>query len=248
VPVAAKKAKVTGGILAALFMTFSLGYYLGRAASTNWDDENTAFLYICRASHRAHATDGTLLVLALPDVVYRYNGKSVEPIPNAVAIARERYPTVGGEEYDQWLNGVVTFGDIASTKGIWDLVNDSGEVKGLARLSTATRVIIALATVGSFAAGYGLGHRSKPNFDAPKFRSALLNPAVWQQVWTYKRDLQQAADTLNEQKAGIRSLEEVDHGQKNQDLTALKNHVQEELQRLDQQDPDLLDNAPSRTP
>ena len=227
---------------------FSLGYYCGRATSTDWDDEHTAFLYMCRASHRAHATDGTFLVLALPDMVYRYNGKSVETIPQAIAIARERYPTVGGEEYDQWLNGVVTFGDVASTKGIWDLVTDSREVKGLARLSTTTRAIIALATVGSFALGYGLGHRSKPNFDAPKFRRALLNPMVWQQVWTYKQNLQQAVAAINQRKAAIRSLEETGDGRKNQDVIAWNNRVQEELQRLDQQDPDLLDNTASRPP
>lgn len=243
-----KSAKVTVGILAALFLMFSLGYYCGRATSTDWDDEHTAFLYMCRASHRAHATDGTFLVLALPDMVYRYNGKSVETIPQAIAIARERYPTVGGEEYDQWLNGVVTFGDVASTKGIWDLVTDSREVKGLARLSTTTRAIIALATVGSFALGYGLGHRSKPNFDAPKFRRALLNPMVWQQVWTYKQNLQQAVAAINQRKAAIRSLEETGDGRKNQDVIAWNNRVQEELQRLDQQDPDLLDNTASRPP
>src|SRR6266404_3403431 len=92
-------------------LAVAAGYHTGRATSTNWNTEKTAFLYGCRASHRLkNAPDGAVLVLVLPDAEIRYDGKEVTEVPIASVVAQERYPVVGADEYEAWLNAVLTFG------------------------------------------------------------------------------------------------------------------------------------------
>jgi hypothetical protein len=116
-----KRKKKTALILLSLAcLAFAAGYYAGRGNSINWNSENTAFLFACRASHRLrNAPDGAVLVLPLPDAQYRYDGKEVKGIPIASVVATERYPVVGGDECEEWLNSIVAFGAGAGAKTAW---------------------------------------------------------------------------------------------------------------------------------
>ena len=64
-----KRKKKTALILLSLAcLAFAAGYYAGRGTSINWNSENTALLYACRASHLLKKSpDGAVLVLTLPD-------------------------------------------------------------------------------------------------------------------------------------------------------------------------------------
>src|SRR5215469_14640868 len=100
-----RRGRVTLVFACFVSLAFAAGYYIGRATSTDWNSEQTAFLYACRASYRITGSpDGTLLELRLPDAVYRYDGSQVRNIPNALAVASEGYPILGAEEYESWLN------------------------------------------------------------------------------------------------------------------------------------------------
>jgi hypothetical protein len=107
----AKRKKTAIILVSFACLALAAGYHTGRAISINWNSENTAFLYACRASHRLkNAADGAVLALALPDAEYRYDGKQVNEIPTASLVSGERYPVIGADEYQAWLNSIVAFG------------------------------------------------------------------------------------------------------------------------------------------
>jgi hypothetical protein len=200
-----KPKKKTALILLSLAcLALAAGYYAGRGTSTNWNSENTAFLYACRASHRVkNAPDGAVLVLALPDAEYRYDGKDVTEIPIASVIATERYPVVGGDEYEAWLNSIVAFGAGAGAKTAWDMVADSSELKGFQRVLAEERVVLSIVTVGAFGGGYLVGHKFQPSFEGLLFRAALRDGKEWKRIQSYKDQMLNLKHQLDEAEKNI---------------------------------------------
>jgi hypothetical protein len=141
-----RRRKKTALILLSLAcLALAAGYHTGRATSKNWNSENTAFLYACMASHRLkNAPDGAVLTLPLPDAEVRYDGKEATEIPIASAVAKERSPVVGADEYEAWLNAIVAFGAGAAAKTAWDVISDSSEMKGFQRLLAEERVLLSV--------------------------------------------------------------------------------------------------------
>jgi hypothetical protein len=194
---AKKTKKIQIVILALLCFAFAGGYYTGRATSTNWNTEQAAFLYMCRASHRAK-NSSLVLELALPDTIYRFDGVAdPQEMPIASAVAGESYPLVGADEYEHWLDGVVGFAAAGATKPIWDTISDEAELSRLQRFLIRERVLVTALTIGSFTGGYFIGHKVRADFNAPEFRKALRSKRVWQKVWQYKGELSAAKRRLD---------------------------------------------------
>jgi hypothetical protein len=175
-------------LLSFLMLAFAGGYFTGRFSSTNWNSEKTAFMYMCRASHRlSKSSDGALLELSLPDAVYRYDGKDVAIIPNGTYAGTAPFPTLGAEEYEDWLKVVVGFGAVAAVKPVWDAVTDSTTMRVVRGLTAEERAVASILTLGSFGGGFLVGHRFAADFDAPKFRQGLGDKSEWKKVWLVKQ-------------------------------------------------------------
>jgi hypothetical protein len=207
-----KRKKKTALVLVSLAcLAFAAGYYSGRGTSTNWNSEGTAYLYACRASHRVkNAPDGTVLVLSLPDAEYRYDGIKVKEVPIASIVAAERYPVVGGDEYEAWLNSIVAFGAGAGAKTVWDIATDSSELKGFQRVLAEEKVLLSIVTVGAFGGGYLVGYRYDPSFDGPLFRAALRDNKEWRRIKSYKDQMLQSKRLLDETKKNLQVAKNVE--------------------------------------
>lgn len=205
-----RKKRLLIPLLAFLMLAFASGYFTGRFSSTNWNSEKTAFMYMCRASHRlSTSSDGALLELSLPDAVYRYDGKDVTVIPNATYAATARFPVLGAEEYENWLKVVVAFGAGAAAKPVWDAVTDSTSVRVVRSLTAEERAVASILTLGSFGGGFLLGHRFTADFDAPKFRQSLGDKSEWKRVWLTKQQLRGAKADLDTAMINLATVREV---------------------------------------
>jgi hypothetical protein len=235
-----KRKKKTALILLSLAcLALGAGYYAGRGTSTNWNSEQTAFLYACRASHRLkNAPDGAVLELPLPDAEYRYDGKDLTEIPIASAVSQKRYPVIGADEYDAWLNSVLAFGAGAGAKTAWDVLTDSSEMKGFQRVLAEERVLLSVVTVGSFGGGYLLGHRSNPSFDGPLFRAALRDKNEWKRIQSYKDQLAQAKANLDETRKNLKALQTA-AGTPDRKTLESEKRIDEQYAALLKMDPDL---------
>lgn len=236
-----KRGKIALVFLCFICLSFAAGYHTGRATSTNWNSEQTAFLYACRGSHRIKdARDGTLLELSLPDAVYRYDGNEVKETPNAPAMANERYPVLSGQEYEIWLNGIVAFGAGAAGKAAWDTVIDSSEGKALQRVLAEERMLLSIVTVGSFGGGYLAGHHFQPSFDGPEFRKALRDKTEWARVWSYKTQLAQSKHKLDVAMKNLRAVRDSQVSEQNEKTLKMEKEIQKEYVALFKMDPDLV--------
>jgi hypothetical protein len=237
-----KRKKKNALILLSLAcLAFAAGYYTGRGTSINWNSENTAFLYACRASHRLkNAPDGAVLVLPLPDAEYRYDGKEVKEIPIASVVATERYPVVGGDEYEAWLNSIVAFGAGAGAKTAWDIVTDSSELKGFQRVLAEERVLLSIVTVGAFGGGYLDGHKFQPSFEGPLFRAPLRDNKEWKRIQSYKDQMLDSKHQLDEAKKNIQVAKDVGSPTDKKTIEVEK-RINREYATLLMADPDLKD-------
>jgi hypothetical protein len=235
-----KRRKKTALILISLAcLALAAGYHTGRVTSTNWNSENTAFLYACRASHRLkNARDGSVLALPLPDAEYRYDGKEVTEIPIASVVGQERYPILGADEYDAWLNSVLAFGAGAGAKTAWDVITDSSEMKGFQRVLIEERVLLSVVTFGSFGAGYLLGHRPNPRFDGPLFRAALRDKNEWKRIQSYKDQMAQNLANLDTAKKNLKVANDAGAPSDKKTLE-LERRIDKEYAALLKMDPDL---------
>jgi hypothetical protein len=204
------KKKLLIPLLAFLMLTFAGGYFSGRFSSTNWNSEKTAFMYMCRASHRLSTSpDGLPLELPLPDAVYRYDGRDVAIIPNATYVATAPYPVLGAEEYEDWLKVVVAFGAGAAAKPAWDAVTDSTTMRVVRGSTAEERALVSVLTLGSFGGGFLLGHRFTADFDAPKFRQSLGDKSEWKKVWLIKQQWLGAKADLDSATINLATIREV---------------------------------------
>ncbi len=235
-----KRKKKTALILLSLAcLAFAAGYYAGRGTSINWNSENTAFLYACRASHRLkNAPDGAVLVLPLPDAEYRYDGREVREIPIASLVATERYPVVGGDQYEAWLNSIVAFGAGAGAKTAWDMLTDSSELKGFQRVLAEERVLLSIVTVGAFGGGYLVGHKFQPSFEGPLFRTALRDSNEWKRIQSYKDQMLQSKHQLDEAKKNIQVAKDVGSSTDKKTIE-MEKRINREYATLLMADPDL---------
>lgn len=235
-----RRRKKTALILLSLAcLAFAAGYYAGRGTSVNWNSENTAFLYACRASHRLkNAPDGAVLVLPLPDAEIRYDGREVREIPIASVVATERYPVVGGDQYEAWLNSIVAFGAGAGAKTAWDVVTDSSELKGFQRVLAEERVLLSIVTVGAFGGGYLVGHKFQPSFEGPLFRTALRDSNEWKRIESYKDQMLQSKHQLDEAKKNIQVTKDVGSSADKKTIE-MEKRINREYATLLMADPDL---------
>jgi hypothetical protein len=235
-----KRRKKTGLILLSLgCLAFAAGYYVGRGTSINWNSENTAFLYACRASHRLkNASDGAVLVLPLPDAEYRFDGKEIKEIPIASVVATERYPVVGGDAYEAWLNSIVAFGAGAGAKTAWDVVTDSSELKGFQRVLAEEKVLLSIVTVGAFGGGYLVGHKFQPSCEGPLFRAALRDSEEWKRIQSYKDQMLDSKHQLDEAKKNIQVAKDVSSSADKKTIE-LEKRINREYATLLMADPDL---------
>jgi hypothetical protein len=211
----------------------------GRAISINWNSENTAFLCACRASHRLkNAADGAVLALALPDAEYRYDGKQVNEIPTASVVSGERYPVIGADEYQAWLNSIVAFGAGAGAKTAWDAIADSSELKGFQSVLAEERVLLPIVTVGAFGGGYLLGHRSQPTFNGPLFRAALRDGKEWKRIRSVKDQLAESKVNLETAMKNLKVAKEVGAPQGKRTIE-MERRINEQYATLLMADPDL---------
>jgi hypothetical protein len=235
-----RKQKKTRLILVSLgCLTLAAGYHTGRATSFKWNSKETAGLYACYASHRVkNAPDGAVLALALPDAEYRYDGKKVTKIPIASADGHERYPVVGAEEYETWLNAMVTFAAAAGARTAWGVLTDSSELKGFERVLVEERIPVAAVTTGAFGGGYFLGHTFQQNLDAPLFRAALLDKDLWNGVRIRKQQLAEAKANLDETRKNLKALQ-APYGAPDKQIAESEKRIDEEYATLLKMDPDL---------
>jgi hypothetical protein len=235
-----KRKKKTALILVSLAcLAVAAGYHTGRATSTNWNTEKTAFLYACRASHRVkNAPDGAVLVLVLPDAEIRYDRKEVTEVPIASVVAQERYPVVGAEEYEAWLNAVLTFGAGAGAKTAWDVITDASELKGFQRVLAEERVLLSVVTIGTFGGGYLLGHKSNPSFDGPLFRAALRDKNEWKRIQSHKDQLARIKTNLDETRKNLKVIQDP-AGAPDRQTVETEKRIDEQYANLLKIDPDL---------
>lgn len=185
------------------------GYYYGRSTSIKWDDEGTAYLYMCHASHWSKTANGRILVMGMRDGVYTFDGQHMHNDPDWEAIAKEKFPVVGGEEYQHWLDTMVEGIAVAGATKLAVETYGSRVTEMLEGLSKREWAILTVASAGSFAAGYGLGHQFTENFNAPKFRAALNDEKNWNKVWEFKQRMLQAKANLDTASKNLAVLKQV---------------------------------------
>jgi hypothetical protein len=227
---------------------FAGGYYYGRSTSIKWDDEGTAYLYMCHASHWSNSASGPILVMQMRDGTYAFDDQHVREDPNIEAIVREKYPVVGGEEYQHWLDTMVEGIAVAGTTKLAVETYGSRVTKMLEGLSKREWAILTGASAGSFAGGYVLGHRFTENFDAPKFRAALDDDKTWKRVWEFKQKLLQAKANLDTASKNLAALKQVQTGDsgKNAATEKLEEQNKKQYDLIYGFDPDLRNFVPVR--
>jgi len=62
------------------------------------------------------SSGGLALELPLPDTLYRFDGQELEELPITDVVSSERFPVVGGAEYEEWVRNVVGLGTLAAAK------------------------------------------------------------------------------------------------------------------------------------
>ena len=189
-----------------LALAFAGGYFYGRKTSVQWNDENTAFTYICHASHSIRTPAGTMLIMQMPKAIYVFDGQHVRSNPNWEEISKEKLPVVGGEEYQRWLDDLAEAVAAAGAKVVAEETLGSRVVDTLEGMSKREWVVVTVVSAGSFAGGYFLGHTFKEDFDAPKFQSALDDDKTWIKVWQYKQSLLEAKANVDATAANIAVL------------------------------------------
>jgi hypothetical protein len=138
-------------------LVFAGGYYYGRSTSVKWDDEETAYLYMCHASHWRNAPNARVLVMQMPDGAYVFDGQHVHNDPNWEAIVQKKFPVEGGEEYQHWLDTMVESIAVAGTTKVAVETYCSRVTKALEGLSRREWAILSVASAGAFAGGYTIG-------------------------------------------------------------------------------------------
>lgn len=227
-------------------VVFAGGYYYGRSTSTKWNDEETAYLYMCHASHWDNPLNPHILFLHMPDGSYAFDGQHVVENPDWGETLSRHLPVVGREEYQNWLDttveGIAAAGAtqlVAKTYGL-------STSKTLERMSKNEWSILAIASAGSFAAGYVLGHRFTEDFHAPKFRAALEDDKTWNKVWTLRKNLLQAKATLDRRTAALAEIKEnrIEDAHKRAMIVALEGETKKEYALIYSLDPDLRTSTP----
>jgi hypothetical protein len=224
-----------------LALAFAGGYFYGRKTSIKWNDENTAFTYICHASRRIDTPAGTRLVMQMPKAIYVFDGQHVRSDPNWEEISKEKLPVVGGEEYQRWFDDLAEAVAAAGAKVVAEETLGSRVVDTLEGMSKREWIIVTAVSAGSFAGGYSLGHTFKEDFDAPKFRSALDDDKTWIKVWQYKQSLLEAkakVDSASADLAVLKADPPVD-AQEKKKLDDLEKNVNKQYQLLCRFEPQL---------
>jgi hypothetical protein len=231
-------------------VVFAGGYYYGRSTSIKWDDEETAYLYMGRSSHWIHTANGRELFLHMPDGIYTFDGQHAHHDLNVEAIVAQKYPVVGGEEYQHWTDSMVE--DIAAAGATKIAVDTYGSrvTQALEGLSKREWVILTAASAGSFAVGYVLGHRFTEDFNAPKFHAALDDDKTWKRVWDLKQNLLQIKANLDTASKNLAVINEGEAGssKENADAKKLAEQIKKQYKLVYDFDPDLRNDFPIQEP
>jgi hypothetical protein len=227
-------------------VVFAGGYYYGRSTSIKWDDEGTAYLYMCHTSHWSNSAKGRMLVMQMSDAAYSFDGQHAHTDPNWEAVAKEKFPIVGGEEYQHWLDTTVESIAAAGATKVAVETYGSRVTEALEGLSKREWAILTVASAGSFAGGYALGHKFTENFSAPKFHAAIEDDETWKKVWQFKENLLRAKAQLDETEKNLAVLKQVqtDDSKQRAETKKLEERVKKQSELIYGFDPDLRNYVP----
>jgi hypothetical protein len=176
---AATRFSVAASVLSAAMVA---GYMVGRSTRWEYDNADTAHLYILMYSHwerpSIRPTRGRLMLKAGTQT-FSYSTGDRKVTVGALAMQEAAMLPVPREGMERdFEKTVALIGTPAAGAGILGTVISQSESKSLSRGELGLLIALSL---GAGAIGYYCGHHAEPRYDAPRFQQALKEDIpIWE--------------------------------------------------------------------
>jgi hypothetical protein len=170
-------------VISVLSAAMVAGYIVGRSTRWEYDNADTAHLYILMYSHWERLSTRPVrgrLSLKAGTQTFSYSTGDQKVTVGALAMQEAALLPVPREGMEKDFEKTVALvGTPAAGAGILGTLIAQSESKSLSRGDAA---ILIAASLGTGAIGYYFGHHAEPRYDAPRFQQALKEDiTIWQE-------------------------------------------------------------------